>query len=408
MDSAHSKLLPRDAGFPSDSEAEDFSLPRHHSAVAQSRRAALAGDSSVLRSPVAMVLVSMVLVVGLAFVILNAEVPVVDTPDAEGTAATPDPAGAPGGGHESGRVERPAIDCPLKKNKCGPSVFVAGAQKSGTSSLFEFLCQHPDFVPPLFGTHAPGENPKEIAFYDHENNFIKGFDWYLTQYPNQKTRITGDGTPDYVWYPSAFERMAADWPDAKIVLSLRDPVTRTFSNYKMAVFFYENQVIPIAKPGTFQEEINKDLQGMKMFRHVEFNSHTVINDFWDSKLTSGPLDQDRLMVGNRQIYYIERSLYAEQLRRVYQYYPKEQVKIIQFEKLVDPAHTERILREVCEFLNLDPSLVELKLPHVLDINEALDVPPMTEQERQALVSFYRSHNEDLFQLLGERFDWQDA
>lgn len=99
--------------------------------------------------------------------------------------------------------------------------FLAGAPKSGTSTLAHLLNQHPEI-------HIPPQ--KELFFFDF--NYARGLDWYqqlfLQARPGQRI---GDATPWYMSWPGVPERIADCFPQARIIFLLRDPVARAWSHY---------------------------------------------------------------------------------------------------------------------------------------------------------------------------------
>ncbi len=110
-----------------------------------------------------------------------------------------------------------------------PTFIVAGAQKSGTTWLFECLVEHPQvFVPDI----------KETQFFSRpeDNRFSrmdKGIDWYEGLFPDTGFAATGEVTPDYMFYPYCASALHGFNPDLKIVFILRDPVERAYSAYWM-------------------------------------------------------------------------------------------------------------------------------------------------------------------------------
>lgn len=99
--------------------------------------------------------------------------------------------------------------------------FLAGAPKSGTSTLVHLLQQHRQI-------HIPSQ--KELFFFDF--NFNKGLEWYQELFkgagPHQ---LLGDCTPWYMSWPKAPERIARTFPNSKIIFILRDPAARAWSHF---------------------------------------------------------------------------------------------------------------------------------------------------------------------------------
>jgi hypothetical protein len=112
----------------------------------------------------------------------------------------------------------------------GPNLFVVGAAKAGTTSLWWYLDKHPEIhmskvkEPHFFsrgGMHrlaTPVKDPERYA-----RLFARG----------ARRRYRGEASPSYLSDPETPDRIKAAVPDARIVVSLRDPVERAWSNYLM-------------------------------------------------------------------------------------------------------------------------------------------------------------------------------
>ncbi|MGB8651454.1 MAG: sulfotransferase [Mycobacteriales bacterium] len=102
-----------------------------------------------------------------------------------------------------------------------PDLVVIGAPKAGTTSLAQWLSQHPE---------VQMSATKELEFFDR--HYERGTDWYRSQLPPGGDGIVvGEATPTYLGHPLAPARAAATIPDARYVAVLREPVSRAWSNY---------------------------------------------------------------------------------------------------------------------------------------------------------------------------------
>ncbi|MGF1476332.1 MAG: sulfotransferase [Geminicoccaceae bacterium] len=102
-----------------------------------------------------------------------------------------------------------------------PQFIGIGAQKCATTWLAEMLSGHPD----LFMVSG-----KEVDFFSH--HYAKGVAWYQTaHFRDAAGRTGGEISPSYLVDPFAAERAHAFAPDFKIIVALRDPVERAFSNH---------------------------------------------------------------------------------------------------------------------------------------------------------------------------------
>jgi hypothetical protein len=113
-------------------------------------------------------------------------------------------------------TERPKPDC-----------LIIGAAKAGTTSLFNVLAGHPEVY---------AARVKETRFFSHDDRFRKGLDWYRAEYfsraPERAVRL--EATPAYLtWSDKVAPRIRRSYPEGgvRLVVVLRDPVTRAYSHY---------------------------------------------------------------------------------------------------------------------------------------------------------------------------------
>jgi hypothetical protein len=209
-----------------------------------------------------------------------------------------------------------------------PSFFLIGTQKAGTTSLFYYLMQHQSIERPLI---------KEPHYYNNrDQNFGKGKDWYLNHFPRpSQGTITGECTPDYFDHPLVPARIHRDFPKAKLIISLRDPISRAYSAYR-------HRVRKGIEPLTFQEaleaepsRIEPDLERMKQDEtYFGYNFHHFA--------------------------YLYKGLYAHHLKNWLQYFPIEQFLFIQSHALMsNPSGT---VNQVLQFLEVDPFPKDFTFP----------------------------------------------
>lgn len=103
---------------------------------------------------------------------------------------------------------------------------IAGAQKSGTTALSAFLSGHPDIY---------FSKKKEIHFFDKANNYKKGLKHYISNWNNFNSSHLwyGEATPYYIASREACQRISTHFPTAKMIVLLREPVQRAYSEYQM-------------------------------------------------------------------------------------------------------------------------------------------------------------------------------
>lgn len=124
-----------------------------------------------------------------------------------------------------------------------PNFIVAGASKSGTTALFHGLKQHPDiFLPPTKELHyfsypelykrTNGPGDKYII-----RTIITSWDAYLSQFQkaNVGYQARGDISPSYLFFPSVAQRIRDKLGPIRIIIILRNPVEKIFSQYSHLV-----------------------------------------------------------------------------------------------------------------------------------------------------------------------------
>lgn len=109
-----------------------------------------------------------------------------------------------------------------------PQFIIIGAMKSGTTTLFRHLAEHPDI---------DMSREKETDFFIAEKNWKRGLSWYGAQF-SREDAIRGEASPNYTKardFPGVPERMATICPEAKLIYILRDPVERAQSQFSHSV-----------------------------------------------------------------------------------------------------------------------------------------------------------------------------
>ena len=111
----------------------------------------------------------------------------------------------------------------MEQNGKVPDIIFVGPLKTATSYIYDYYLHHPNVA-----TSAP---VKELFYYD--DYYDKGTDWYLSHFsPQPEHQVTIDVSPSYMIRDVALERIKKDNPNAKIIMTLRDPVERFSSHVK--------------------------------------------------------------------------------------------------------------------------------------------------------------------------------
>jgi hypothetical protein len=248
-----------------------------------------------------------------------------------------------------------------------PAVLIIGTQKGGTTSLFNYMVQHPNVLHPM---------SKEIHYFDL--NYARGASWYRARFPYsyrlRNGALTLDASPYYLAHPAVPQRAARQLPQAKLIALLRNPVDRAFSHY--------------------QHEVRGGRETLSFPEAIEKEAERLAGE--EERLRNEP---DYYSANHHRYSYMLRGLYVEQLRRWIEWYPRSQLLILQSEWLFrNPAAASR---RVYEFLGLSPHRLE-RYKTFLQGNYERDMP---RDLRARLAAYFEPYNRELYHWLGYEYDW---
>lgn len=243
--------------------------------------------------------------------------------------------------------------------------------KSGTTSLFNYLSQHPEIA---------GSRRKEPNFFSYDDRWNQGFEWYLQEWPNwnpQQHKIALEATINYTKfpiYPNAAERIyqLKDKANFKFIYIMRNPIERIESHY------------------TYELSSNRRNNIKKLYED------------WN-------IEQEL----------IEASKYAKQLKEYYNRFHEDSILLINFSDFKKDSF--KILKKVCNFLNVldnfqfqntnivhNPTqgrIIDDQVWQLFRKNKFLRQlvnQTITEEQKQILHSFFGKKIKQNFQLLPEQ------
>jgi hypothetical protein len=177
-----------------------------------------------------------------------------------------------------------------------PDFIVIGAQKAGTSTLYATLSAHPRVAMAL---------RSEVEYFGDPRKLARGPDYYRRFFPEAPDGVlVGEVSPGYLFKPGAPEEISALLPDVRLIASLRDPVDRAFSAWKM--------------------QISKGSDLRPFGKAVREEGH-----------------------------YIDIGRYGEQLSRYLGYFPRDRMRLLFFEELQEDP--DAFFGKVAEFLGIQPA-----------------------------------------------------
>lgn len=212
--------------------------------------------------------------------------------------------------------DRPAADCerPIDSTLPSPNFFVVGAVKAGTTSLHAYLRQHPEVFMSDF------KEPHYFSCFEVRPEFdnfmpvVRDSATYQRLFlGSEHFRAIGDASPSYLYDSGSAARIKSAIPNAKIIISLRDPVQRAHSHYLM-------ELRQGRETRSFSEALRADQAREEKGWGVSFQ-------------------------------YIEQGLYADHVERYLDEFGQSKVLIILFEDLI--RDTAAVMSQVAEFLEVD-------------------------------------------------------
>jgi hypothetical protein len=244
-----------------------------------------------------------------------------------------------------------------------PDFLIIGAQKSGTTALFSYLNQHP------LTRNAPGE----VHYFDLQ--YQQGESWYKKRFPEKPTSdyVSGDKSPYYMLHPLVPQRAAQDYPNLKIIVVLRNPVDRAYSQYWMNRRTGDEKL-------SFEEAIAAEESRLKGE---------------EEKLLAEPTYRSK----NYQVFsYLHRGHYAEQIERWTAHFPEEQFFFVYASELRE--RPQEIMNALFAFLGLPAHTLNLSSQY-----RKTDYPPMNPETRRALEAYFKPHNDAWEAWVGHPVKW---
>lgn len=210
--------------------------------------------------------------------------------------------------------------------KC-PTFIILGAQKSGTTTLYEFLNQHPLVLkgkrrethffdwrwPKVANQSIPDQAHQLYMQYFHQDAMY-----------SHASLISGESTPSYIFhYDLSIPRIKAICPWSHLFIILRNPVDRAYSQYQMCVSL-DGEPAQLAVRGrssyvgkSFREAVQQEIQELKA---NAISPSTSSEDFIEKIVNKRPMGH-----GGHSI--VARGLYCLQIRPFLDAFGEDQLKV---------------------------------------------------------------------------------
>ncbi len=254
--------------------------------------------------------------------------------------------------------------------------FIIGTQKGGTESAVYHLNQHSQIYIPKKEIQHFNKRIYNTSLKDLKDLFEKDVQKEaIKEHKNienieNNNLIIGVKNPEYMFIPKSPELLYNIYPHSKLIIMLREPISRAYSEYNMYLSFKGISSMFIM-PNTFIESITRD-------------DHIKIEELH----TSG-------------YYALQRGYYSTQIKHIYKYFPKSQVKIYISEQVQkDP---QKYYNEMFEFLNVNHYDLNIKN----DVHTQKYENQISKEDFIKMYHYYKPYNDELYELLGYKIEeWE--
>lgn len=270
---------------------------------------------------------------------------------------------------------------------------IIGTQKGGSTALHEYLDQHPT---------CWGSCIKEPGFFLYPCVNEKGIFWYMNiwreKIPLKRIKTNNLLFESSTWYSFWHEvprRLYEYNPNLKLIFLVRNPIERAFSQYNMLVNWSKEQL-------RYEYSLYPDKIKLENYIEKLLDTDNFPFSYWVD------LEIKKIsMYKQNDIFdffpdFIKRGIYYEQISRYLNFYPKENILIIESNELKN--RRVETLFKIEEFLNISHKNWEksdLSEKFVANYKETMPI-----SIRLKLRNFYKPYNEKFFSLIGTTYKWE--
>ncbi len=239
---------------------------------------------------------------------------------------------------------------------------IVGFAKSGTSSLYQYLKQHPKIFGPWI---------KEPHFFSYGYN--KGFNHYRKNFRFHKDSIHFESSTDYIVYPEIFKRIKKYNPKMKFIVCLRNPVEQVYSSFN-----------DMKQAGT---ELNS-FEGVLSEENFRKTLHL-------KRIKNKIYTDQKIPIHLPYLYFAE---YYTHIKTAFEIFERQNFFFVDSKELNND--TKNIVKKILDFLDLEKIEINSKMYNVKKYEQK-----MSPEMRVKLSEHFEPFNNKLESLLNQKFDW---
>ena len=250
-----------------------------------------------------------------------------------------------------------------------PTFMIPGFPKSGSSSLWYYLKQHPQLYTP---------KQKELHFFSY--NYRKGLKYYALNFPPQKYNqniLSFEASQSYLHDKFAMVRIKNEMPKMKFIVLLRNPVQKTIS-------LYNSLKSKKLEMDSLDECINNEDERLRI---------------WTKRLEYGMIKPYTYGIC---LPYLHLATYVKHIKNALKLFPRNQFLFLDTNELKNSPHT--VNTKCFKFLGLSDMPIDVTEQNTG--NYSFDVLKEATTESPFLAKYFRSFNKQLEELIGMQFNWK--
>ena len=189
-----------------------------------------------------------------------------------------------------------------------PNIYFIGAQKCGTSTLYNWLRQDKRF-----------SFPKNKETHYFSSNYNYGSKWYISQFYNKNYTFRCEIDPSYIFYPDSIKKIYEVNKYSKIIIVLRQPLERAYSHFLMSK--------------------HRCIENLSFINSLENEKNRILNDKSDYSLLNYS--------------YLSRSTYSKQIEIIFKYFDDKNCLFIKYEDIFLNHDNNKFITTIYNFIGLE-------------------------------------------------------